>query len=569
MAILAVALALPLAAIKGLEVWMVKHIVNSLTQKTSYRDALYFAGALLGLGILNYPCRFFHFYLSRFVVDRVTCDLREAFYKKLQRLPMSFFNQQKSGNIVSHILNDSQLLAQGIKNSLDFIREPLTAFTMLGMAIYSDWQLTLIILLVAPLFVIIFQKSGKRVRQHQELVQEHLAEMTHNISEGIGGQKIIKAFNLRHYVLERFEKAQNLYFRYLMKTTKVEEHAHPLVELIGTFAFSGVILFAHHRIQLGAMTPGDFFSFVTALALMMDPIRKYSQANVKMNQAFAANKRIYSFMVLSEEPESNLKILESEVVFKEKIEFKNITFSYEGDIGEGQNLIDEKIKYTIQNFSLTIRKGQKIALVGMSGSGKSTLINLLLRLYPVTCGEILIDGRNINDFSILQLRSLFGMVGQDIFLFHDSVLENLTLGKNYSEEKIAEALEVASCLEFIQKLPEGVHTKIGDRGARLSGGQAQRLTIARAFLQNSPILLFDEATSGLDNHSEKLIQASLEKLGQSKTIISVAHRISTIQNYDTIVVMQEGKKVEEGNHQELLNLGGEYFYLYQLGLKLK
>jgi len=280
----------------------------------------------------------------------------------------------------------------------------------------------------------------------------------------------------------------------------------------------------------------------------MDPVRKYSKANTKLNQARAAAKRI--FKLLEEKEETNEGLIQF-TDFQKAIEFKNVTFSY----GKGN---------VIRNFNLTISKGEKVALVGLSGSGKSTLIALLLRLYDVIEGEILIDGINIKEYELDSIRKAFALVSQDIFLFNDSVKENLLAGENYSDEEIDHALAVSYAHEFISQLPEGMDTQIGDRGLKLSGGQSQRLTIARAFLRDCPVLLFDEATSALDNESEKVVQKALDKVASHKTVVAVAHRLSTIQNYDRIIVMKEGQKIEEGKHADLIELSGEYKKLYDL-----
>jgi subfamily B ATP-binding cassette protein MsbA len=283
----------------------------------------------------------------------------------------------------------------------------------------------------------------------------------------------------------------------------------------------------------------------------MDPIRKFSQANVKVGQGIAAFDRIQDILALEEEKDIGLLEIQT---FQHKIEIKDVTFAYT------ENNV-------IQNFSLELIKGQKIALVGLSGSGKSTLINLLLGLYPISHGEILIDGNKIQNIKLKNLRKLFGLVSQDIFLFHDTIRENLTVGGTFSDEEIKRALDVSYASEFVDKLPLGLNTIIGDRGAKLSGGQQQRLTIARAFLQNTDILLFDEATSALDNESEKVVQKALESIAGNKTVIAVAHRLSTIQDYDQIYVMKDGILLEHGTHAELLSKNNEYKKLYELSLK--
>ena len=541
-----------LAGIKFAQAYLVKPVFdNGLGQNASFHDAVKLAAFLLILGIINFPCRFYHFYWIRYVVDLSTNNLRTELFSKLQRLPISFFATSKQGEIISTLTNDTHVFSGGFKSAVDLIREPLTAFFMLALAFYRDPALTVVILLVAPLFIWIFGKSGKKIRKSQGEVQLELASITHNLSEGISGQKIIKAFNLEKFVLNRFHRAQGKYFLAQMDTTFIEEFAHPLVELVGAVAFSGVIIFAHSRIQSGAITTGDFVSFITALALLMDPIRKYSQANVKLNQSIAAYQRLVAVLRIPEEK----NIGEHEIIhFNDNIKLKNVSFSYgHGDV--------------LKNLNLEIKKGQKVAFVGLSGSGKSTLINILLGLYPLDRGSIEVDGVSLDKITLQSLRRIFGLVSQDIFLFHDTIKENLYLGQTENEANFKKALEVSYSQEFISKLPLQNETVIGDRGMRLSGGQQQRLTIARAFLHNPDIFLFDEATSALDNESEKIVQAALDNVSGNKTVISVAHRLSTIQNYHQIFVMKEGLLIERGTHRELMDQNGEYAKLYALSLK--
>lgn len=550
-AITSLILSIPLAAIKAYQAKLAKNVFDDvLIADATFYGALKLALILLSLALVNYPCRFFHFYLIRYVVDKASCRLRTQVYEKLQKLPLKFFTASKQGTLISHMMNDTQTLALGFRNSVDLIREPLYALSLLGVAIYMDWQLTLIVFLVFPLFLVIFQESGKRVRRHQEDVQEEMAEMTHNIGEGIHGQKVIKAFNLQHFVIHRFNLSQSKYFKALMKTTKVEENAHPLVEFVGALAFAGVILFAHYRIKSGAITTGDFVSFVTALALFMDPIRKFSQANVKLNQARAAGDRLFSILDQQEEVDQGQTAIKG---LSSELKVEGVSFSY----GESK---------VLHNLSFELKKGQKLALVGPSGSGKSTFIHLLLGLYPLQQGSIRVDGVELQSLTLKSLRGLFGYVGQETFLFNDTVRNNLTLGQEYSEEQIRKALEVAVASDFVNELENGLDTYIGDRGTRLSGGQCQRLCLARAFLQDNPILLFDEATSALDNESEKLVQKAIERVSGQRTVLAIAHRLSTIQDFDQIIYLRSGKILEKGRHEELLSLQGEYAKLYQLGL---
>lgn len=550
LAVLATLCSIPISAIKAYQAYFVKNVIDGIfdpNASTAYAFEL--AAILIGLGIINYPFRYFHFFGMRMVVDMATADIRKQIYQKYQKLPASYFSEAKQGNLLSVMINDTTVFGSAFMHALDIIREPITAVLLLSVALYHDWKLTLVIFAVVPFFLIIFAVTGKRIRKYVARAQQDTAEMTHHAAEGLVGQKIIKAFNLQNYMIKRFGKSQEAYINNKRKSNSAEEHSHPMVELVGAFAFATIIVLAYYRSQAG-LTVGEFISFVGALAMFMDPVRRYAKANTRLNQARAAAERIFTMLKEPEEADAGKHLLTE---FKDKIEFKNVTFGY----GKGN---------VLENFNLTIQKGEKIGLVGLSGSGKSTLISLLLRLYPVDSGEILIDGININDYNLESLREAFALVSQDIFLFNDTVRENIKAGNEYTEDQIEHALQVSYADEFVNKLPEKLETQIGDRGLKLSGGQSQRLTIARAFLRNCPILLFDEATSALDNESEKTVQKAMDQVASHKTVLAVAHRLSTIQNYDRIVVMNAGKKMEEGTHDELMKRDGEYKKLYELSI---
>ncbi len=551
-AIFASILSFPLAAIKAYEAYLVKDIFDKGFSPNSTSDeARNLALILIGLGILNYPLRYYHYFGLRQVVDKSTRLIRSKIYQKFQLLPAKFYSQSKQGNLISTIMSDTAVFSEAFKNSLEVIREPITALSLIGVALYHDWQLTLIIFATAPLFMITLHYSGKRIRKYVGRAQEDNADMTHIVGEALGGQKIVKAFGLHDYVISRFEKFQERLLNHRRKSNSAEELSHPLVELIGSFAFAGVIIFAHHRIVTGELTTGGFISFVAALAMFMDPVRRFSKANAKLNQAQAAANRIFSLLDVKEEAQENLREL---TVFQATIEFRNVSFSY----GDG---------VVLKGFNLVIKKGEKIGLVGLSGSGKSTLVNLLLRLYDVNDGLILIDGVDINEYTLDSVRRIFGLVSQEIFLFNDTVKENLITGDSHTDEEIRHALDISYAWEFVRDLPQGLETSIGDRGLRLSGGQGQRLTIARAFLKNREVLLFDEATSALDNESEKIVQAALERVAGHKTVIAVAHRLSTLKDFNRIIVMRDGCKIEEGSHSELILKDGEYKKLYELSVR--
>ncbi|MCY4644700.1 MAG: ABC transporter ATP-binding protein [Bacteriovoracales bacterium] len=542
-------LSLFFAGSKALYAYLIKPIIdNGLSPESTLSEVLFLVGTIVAVGLINIPIRFFHFYWMRYVIEKTTCEIRSRIYRKFQSLPLKHFQKNKQGELLSSLLNDALVLSNGLMGGVGLIREPLTALVLFSLALYRDWRLTLVMLAVTPLFLIVFRKSGNRVRASQGSAQKSIAEMAHNVSETLLGQKVIKAFNLQDYSKKRFEKSQSLFLRFILKTIRTEEAAKPIIEFLGSLAFGTIILLAYHRISYGTMSPGDFISTIVALIMFLDPVRKYTPLNVSFNQARAAGERILHLLSLEEE--RDLGTLEKKT-FENKIEFKNITFSY----GEAN---------VLENVSMEIKKGERVGLVGLSGSGKSTLINLFLRLYEVQKGTITIDGVSTEKLSLNSLRSLFGFVSQDVFLFNDTVLENVVLDQKFDETQIQKALKVSHATDFIEGLPEKLETIIGDRGARLSGGQAQRLTVARAYLRQSPILLFDEATSALDNESEKIVQKALDEFSDGHTVIAVAHRLSTIQHFDRIIVLKDGAIVEQGTHGELIERGGEYKKLYEL-----
>ncbi|MGI4991534.1 ABC transporter ATP-binding protein [Halobacteriovorax sp. GFR7] len=541
-----------MALIKGGQMALINPLfTKGLSPESTLEEILGIVGLACLLALINLPVRFFHFYWMQFAMNDAVCEIRTKIYSKIQDIPISFYTTTKQGDVISTILNDTMIYSQGISGLLTLIREPITLIVLLGYAFYLDWQLTLVTFALLPIMLLIFGFFGKRVKAHQADVQSRLSDMTHVIGEGVGGQKIIKAFNLQDYTRNFFKSYQNDFFSFQMKAEVMRQFSHPLVEFMTTLILSSVIVFAQVKITGNAMTTGEFITFIAIMAMIQDPIRKTNEANLKISQAQAAELRIFKFLKVDNEEDSGTK---EHSELSDKISFKNLDFSY----GDHQ---------VINDLSFDINKGEKVALVGLSGSGKSTLINVLLGLYPVKKGSYKIDGTDSSEFTLKSLRHYFGLVSQDIFLFNTTVRENLTLGKEVSEAQIQEALKVAHATDYINELPSGLETVIGDRGLRLSGGQAQRLTIARAYLQNNDVFLFDEATSALDNESEKVVQESLNELAKNKTVVAVAHRLSTIQNYDKIIVLKDGRMIEQGRHEELMTRGGEYKKLYELSVK--
>ncbi len=391
------------------------------------------------------------------------------------------------------------------------------------------------------------------IRPHVGLAQKDNADMTHIVSEALGGQKIIKAFGLNDFIIRRFEKAQDLLITHRTKSNSAEEHSHPLVELIGSLAFAGVIIFAHHRISTGALTTGGFISFVAALAMFMDPVRRFSKANAKLNQAKAAATRIFALLEVPEEPQADLKELAS---FNHQIEFKNVTFGYT----DSDTVLD--------NVSLDVRAGETIALVGPTGVGKTTVVNLISRFYDTRSGYVLIDGHDVRNVTIESLRRQMGIMTQDTYLFSGTIRDNIRYGKlDATDDEVIEAAKAVLAHDVIIKMTNGYDTSVNERGSRLSAGQRQLVAFARALIADPRILILDEATASIDTHTERLIQKGLRRLLAGRTSFVIAHRLSTIQSADRILVIDHGTIAESGSHDELLAANGLYHDLFKAQFK--
>jgi len=553
---LAILFSIFLAGIKGLQAYLIRPIFDKgFHPDSSMSEAYFYAGLLVALTVANFPIRLFHFYWLRGSVDKVLCQIRARLYAKIQSFPLSHFSTTKSADYVSLLLNDAQVFSLGLRAFVDYLREPLVAIVMFGLALYHDWPLTLLVFSVFPLFIAVYVVMGKKIRKQQESVQENITEVTHLMTEGIAPQVTIKSFQLQKYVQERFQKQQEKFLKSQLKSIWLEELSSPLVEIIGSCAFALVIIVAFYRIKSGYLSVGGFVSFVTAVALFMEPIKKFSEANVKLEQAGACGGRIQR--LFDQESEKNPGNYAPNT-FEKAIEIKNLSFIYPlKENTENKNILE--------GVNLVIPKGKKIALVGPSGSGKSTLLYLLMGLYPVPSDSIFVDGVCLNQFSYENLRKFFSYVGQEIFLFHDSIEENIVLGEKFETQKYQQCLEKSNAWEFIKDFSLKNAHQVGERGASLSGGQKQRLAIARSLFRDSPIFLFDEATSALDNNSEKIIQEAMDSIDETKTVVAVAHRLSTISHFDYIYVFDQGKILEEGSHEDLLARGGLYKRLYELG----
>lgn len=549
--ILAGLCSLAVSASNGAMAWLVKPAVDKVfvSRDSTFLVLLSLAVFLvfLGRGVFT----FLHSYLMRSVGAKVVRDLRNRLYHHMLYLPLHRIHRDSTGAMVSRVINDAGFV-QGLFSYTikDLFVETGTIIVLIIIALYRRWDLTIISIIVLPFAFYLVGRIGKRLKKVSKRTQEKISNITEMITEGFSANKIIKSFCTEELEATRFMKKNQDFYRELMRSTRLIEAASLLMELVGGLGIAFVLYYGGSLVIKGLVTAGDFFSFLTAIFLIYTPARRLASANSSLQQARAPLERIENLLKEVTEAEGKIEIDS----FKDEIVYENVSFRYHDT--------DED---ALSNVSLRIKKGEVIALVGRSGAGKTTLVDLLSRFYKPLNGSIYIDGIDISDLTLRSLRSMIGIVSQDIILFNDTVRANITYGNpDATEEEIIEASKAAYAHEFITQLPEGYNTVIGERGVRLSGGQKQRLSVARAILKNPPILVLDEATSSLDTASEMLVQRALEKLMEDRTVIVIAHRLSTVRRASRIVVLDKGRIVESGSHEELLNLGGLYKRLYSL-----
>lgn len=483
----------------------------------------------------------------------VTRDLRIDLHNKILELPVSYFTEKRKGDMITRISNDVNEVEGNILNSIvEIIRGPIMILVFVTVLFVTSMELTLFAILVFPIMGTIISLIGKSLKRAASNAQTELSNIITYVDETLSALKIIKIFNADDQVRNRFNGSINLYRKYLQKVMKKRALASPTSEFLGAITI-GLIVFFGGKLSLegNGLSGSEFIFYIATFYTLLDPIKKFSKALSDIQKGEVSAQRLFEILDadVSIKDNDNAKSIDA---FEDKIEFKNVTFGYG----------DESI---IENFNLTINKGETVALVGQSGSGKSTLANLLTRFWDVKAGEILIDGINIKDIQLKKYRDLFGLVTQDSILFNDTISNNIALGDaNPNNERIKKAAEIANAEEFIIKQENQYNECVGEGGSKLSGGQKQRLSIARAVYKNPPIMVLDEATSALDTKSEKLVQKALNNMMQNRTSLVIAHRLSTIQNADKIVVMDSGKILEQGSHEELIEKKGAYASLVSM-----
>jgi subfamily B ATP-binding cassette protein MsbA len=536
--------------------YLIKPIIDDVL--TARSNLALVTGSILVIYLLKGVGSYFSSYLMEGLGHRVVMVVRNQLFSHMLDQSAAFFARRTVGQLLSRVNNDVSLVQRAVSETVgDLARESLVLLGCAALLFYYDAKLALVCMTAAPLVVYPLVRFGKRVRTVTRWSQEAQEHMSHVAGEAFTGHRIVKAFGAEQREAARFVEASASLFKTNLKVTRVLALLPPLMEFLGGVAIAGALWYGSREIQAGRLTPGEFTSFVAALLLMYTPIKKLSRVNATLQQAAAASERI--FEVLDTHTEVHERPGAAGMPpFTGAIEFREVSFAYED--GHGRS--------TLRDVSFGVRAGQMVAIVGRSGAGKTTLVNLLPRFYDVTGGAILIDGRDIRDVTLASLRGQIGMVTQETVLFDDTIAANIAYGTpGATPQQIEAAARAANAHDFVVAQPEGYRTRIGERGQRLSGGQRQRVTIARALLKNSPLLILDEATSALDQEAERLVQEALTTLMLNRTSFVIAHRLSTVRRADAIIVLERGRVVEIGRHDDLIaRPHGAYARLHELQL---
>jgi subfamily B ATP-binding cassette protein MsbA len=553
--LLAMVFMVGVSAFHGSIAFLVKPVLDDIFIKKDASRLSLIPLLVLGVYLVKAVFEFSQAYLMMGVGQRVIRDIRERLYRHLQSLSLSFYMRHPTGVLMSRVLNDVALMQGAVTDAVTgLIKDFFTGIFLIGVVFYRDWQLALIALVAFPLAFWPIARFGRKMRRTSIKTQEVTGGLTSHLQETISGAKLVKAFGAEEYEVDRFAARNMDLFRLSMKIVKVQALTSPLSETFAGIGAAAVIFYGGYSVVNGHSTPGNFFSFLTALFMLYEPVKRLSRVNNVIQQGIAAATRVFEVMDTLPEVEEKPDAKALPPVRRE-IEFDHVEFRYRDD-GD----------YILKDIALRVSAGTMVAIVGSSGAGKTTLVDLLPRFYDPKNGAIRIDGTDIRDVSLPSLRAQIGVVGQHTILFNDTIRANIAYGTPDAPlPKIEEAARRANAHGFISRLQNGYDTVVGEQGLKLSGGERQRLAIARALLKDAPVLILDEATSALDTESESIVQEALDALMRGRTTFVIAHRLSTVRNADVILVVEEGRIVERGTHEELLSAETRYrsFYLKQ------
>jgi subfamily B ATP-binding cassette protein MsbA len=535
--------------------FLIKPALDDIFLKKDAATLKWLPVAVIVIYLIKGACTYSQSVLMSFIGLRIVNQLRNQLYEQMQKQSLAFFSHHSTGILMSRITNDVNYIQHAVSDAVtSLLRDSFTLIALVFVVFYRDWKLAMIAMIVFPLTIYPITKFGQKMRRVATSTQIAMGSLTSILQETISGVRIVKAFCMEKYENARFAAENERLFHLNMKAVSINAISSPLMEFLGGLGIGAIIFYGGYNVVQGRSTPGTFFSFLAALLMLYEPIKRLTNSNNVIQNGIAAAERIFSIIDLTPDIQDKPEAMDIPPI-SSGIHIDHVTFRY-----------DKKV--VLQDINLSIRAGEIVAFVGMSGGGKTSLVNLIPRFYDVNEGRITMDGCDIRDVTLRSLRRQIAMVTQQTILFNDTVRNNIAYGSfEKSEEDIVNAAKAANAHHFIMKMPKGYDTNIGELGGKISGGEKQRLAIARAILKNAPILILDEATSSLDTEAEMEVQEALDNLMKGRTTLVIAHRLSTIRNADRIIALVNGKIVEEGSHETLMKQKGEYFRLYNLQFK--